>query len=1309
MQTTFTVKPRPSKAREGRSKPAWFHSFLKLKPKSNKRPPLPPLPPLLRSCRSLLQCFLKRAWTKAQESSATRLWSNSWKPCGPPMHRLRVTKPLKPLIYLIFPWSTRTPASWPANLCTWTAPALRALFTMVRCVSKPVIFPLTRRLRHSPVIEGEIFSGLLQKLNEQFAGVGVSFTTERPESGDHSTVYLGGDGSAFRDYGIFYGVAERVDVGNTDRSDRAFVFTDNLAGVSNSLSGYVDLLAGFVAHETGRLLGYANELTPTLELLESHPLLAVAAAPLPETLVNLSQPLDEPSPGAPSAAATQNDGTTGVSGEYDEEMIGEHIDFTITFDNIGTSEGYAPYIDFTAESGITFARQVNEFTGEVTIADSAAVLLGEEIGSDIQVLGKIVEVAVLVDEVQAAADAWLAARVADPIVAAYLLDHSIVPPVSYDFVARTFDTGNPANVENFLFNSNLSAAYQALVNLRDNGEVTNSSPVLGSIPDDSIDNTGDTVGADDPDLIPNQVQYFNQTTSDFLTPEGAPAGAVAKFWVPPTFTVPSTNFHNLNLSSFVTLRLDHPLTGASLSADGTAAPGSALTAGLSHGDIYYTMELPFGSYTPGQPEALIDFEARLAPEDGAAVFHNQDNATDDRADYELSVRALGGFRLGADPNDNPDEDPLVAGNPSADSVVPQVVELVKDGPETVIQQGPSYPNIYSLFVDVAAGETLEDLLIEDFLPGTVVYVPNSITVQYRTGSEAGILRVNQPGSDNIYSDIVAGTSTAITGSVAVTQGSAAVVGTGTSFTSALAVDDLLTIGAQTFTVNAIADDTNLTLSSNYLGISGAGLSGFVSPGGYSESLLEDFLTNDTPNGPGGTLELYWQSFTAVDNINADGDYDSSLENDFNWNFGDGLTGGEFTGSNATGQNHPRIEERLRNRDWDIYITYEAYAPEFDALGIPTGGQEADNDAVLTAVHNGNAVADNDNFENGHDDERLDSDWSDIVVAPIGTGKAITNTFDSNGNPVERGEFGDQVVPGDIIEFTLSMGMSDFSALDNIVMEDFLSDGLIYFENGALLVGGDPIEGISTFQPYIALRAQGIGDDPVYLGTYDPDTGAPTAYVPLGSPVVVEDIVWDTVDNRWEDGAGNPIDNIGGYTAALDPDASPATGTSSGADYLTWALSRELAPGRTGVFVNGLAGGERLVNGQDETFYDAGTGEGTFNGGTGGAYLVDEVLTLLDGSTVTIDAVGGGGGHRVHDQFLHLHRCSGGRSAHLQRWFGHRLRGDPGYRQLHPGQRPQRGRYSRHPDRRRWRYDLRRPRPGWRRRDRPLPLLSRRPL
>ncbi|NIM49890.1 MAG: hypothetical protein GTO22_11700, partial [Gemmatimonadales bacterium] len=103
----------------------------------------------------------------------------------------------------------------------------------------------------------------------------------------------------------------------------------------------------------------------------------------------------------------------------------------------------------------------------------------------------------------------------------------------------------------------------------------------------------------------------------------------------------------------------------------------------------------------------------------------------------------------------------------------------------------------------------------------------------------------------------------------------------------------------------------------------------------------------------------------------------------------------------------------------------------------------------------------------------------------------------------------------------------------------------------------------------------------------------------------------------------PINNIGDFTPNLDPDNEPALNTSSGADYLTWALSRDLVGpvDRTGVFVNGLAGGERPVTGQNELFYDGDVGEGTFAAGS--LYVAGEVITLSDGSTVTVDDVSGG--------------------------------------------------------------------------------------
>ncbi|MSU37408.1 MAG: LEPR-XLL domain-containing protein [Pedosphaera sp.] len=74
-----------------------------------------------------------------------------------------------------------------------------------------------------------IIHGTLDSLNKQFALLGVTFTTGPPEpSGEYSTIHVGGDGSAFEAYGSFLGLAEKVDVGNQDRSDRAFVFSEKV-------------------------------------------------------------------------------------------------------------------------------------------------------------------------------------------------------------------------------------------------------------------------------------------------------------------------------------------------------------------------------------------------------------------------------------------------------------------------------------------------------------------------------------------------------------------------------------------------------------------------------------------------------------------------------------------------------------------------------------------------------------------------------------------------------------------------------------------------------------------------------------------------------------------------------------------------------------------------------------------------------------------------------------------------------------------------------------------------------------------------
>lgn len=107
--------------------------------------------------------------------------------------------------------------------------------------------------------EEAVIASILAGVQSIFGQTGLKFVSGTdPPAEAHSVIHIGGTNEAFVDYGRFYGLAEAVDLGNLDRTDRAFVFSDSIAADVADAGEWMDRLTTVVAHETGRLLGYEN-------------------------------------------------------------------------------------------------------------------------------------------------------------------------------------------------------------------------------------------------------------------------------------------------------------------------------------------------------------------------------------------------------------------------------------------------------------------------------------------------------------------------------------------------------------------------------------------------------------------------------------------------------------------------------------------------------------------------------------------------------------------------------------------------------------------------------------------------------------------------------------------------------------------------------------------------------------------------------------------------------------------------------------------------------------------------------------------
>ncbi len=146
------------------------------------------------------------------------------------------------------------------------------------------------------------------------------------------------------------------------------------------------------------------------------------------------------------------------------------------------------------------------------------------------------------------------------------------------------------------------------------------------------------------------------------------------------------------------------------------------------GDVLVVLRLPFGSMVMAQPPVTVDVSVSMSQL--ADLGH------------PLAIHARGGFQFGADPLDNPCCDPVIADPQSPDSgswpqaaTIPVLLRLSKMyltpdtlGEEAEATVGPAYPKSFRVVVDVADGQTIDNLELTDVLPDTLQFVAVEATL-----------------------------------------------------------------------------------------------------------------------------------------------------------------------------------------------------------------------------------------------------------------------------------------------------------------------------------------------------------------------------------------------------------------------------------------------------------------------------------------------------------------------------------------------------------------------------------------------------
>ncbi len=144
---------------------------------------------------------------------------------------------------------------------------------------------------------------------------------------------------------------------------------------------------------------------------------------------------------------------------------------------------------------------------------------------------------------------------------------------------------------------------------------------------------------------------------------------------------------------------------------GTQAP--LQVCGLTPGDTFVALRLPFGSFTPDQPSLAITVNASMS------------NLAD--LGVPLTIQARGGYQYGYNPLNDfcCGDDPVATlSNWVSSPVTPTLFTLEKtySGPEDETATGPNYPRQVTVTAQIAPGQTLSPFTLTDILPDNMQFV-----------------------------------------------------------------------------------------------------------------------------------------------------------------------------------------------------------------------------------------------------------------------------------------------------------------------------------------------------------------------------------------------------------------------------------------------------------------------------------------------------------------------------------------------------------------------------------------------------------